>query len=532
MTVSGLVGAAFVIALAATPLSAVIAVAILRRYRHQVAALTGQRAIERRPRAWPERRPGGGGARWIRGRPAPLEIVSRRAARRCLAIHLLPALVVSGGSAVVVLRTSVFVGTEPTPEFVATLILLILAFGCPVLVVARALLIPSRRVYVGAIVALLVGVALLGMVAVGPDNWALILLGFVAPAVVPAAVVLLSAPTALRGVGWLFTPITLAVVFAFVLMLALIVVPQPPDGATAGAITATAIGSVLVTSAVVAAVWWAYRTRRIDDVTEHAVVLWFSQAPWLCMWATFEGTIGDIAVGLAPFAAFVVSVPLVQVCFQRPQRDAPRHLLLLRSFAGGRRSVSLLRDVSRSWRYLGAVVLIGGVDLAGETLEPDEAVDWFLGRVGRRVITDEEDAPARVAASDLRADPDGRHRVHDILCGPEAWHATFAAIIAQVAVVLIDLRGAADSQGGLAWEVDQLATSGVTNVVVLADKSTRSAWVAELESREPGQRGTYAPRGPVVVRPRNGAAGARQVLHALTRVADDADVVHPGRGSG
>ena len=154
-------------------------------------------------------------------------------------------------------------------------------------------------------------------------------------------------------------------------------------------------------------------------------------------------------------------------------RDRAVQLLLLRVFGARGRSQWLLRDLSVRWRHVGSVEMIAGTDLATETLQPHDVLDFLLRRLSRRFITGPQALRDRLAALDLRPDADGRFRVNEFRCHEDTWRPTLHALAGIADVVLIDLRGLAPDRAGVAYEINQLTALGLLDrVVALVDRST------------------------------------------------------------
>ncbi|HEX8487485.1 MAG TPA: hypothetical protein VF642_02990, partial [Propionibacteriaceae bacterium] len=143
------------------------------------------------------------------------------------------------------------------------------------------------------------------------------------------------------------------------------------------------------------------------------------------------------------------------------------------TFGSRQRSSRLLYDLTRQWRWLGSVELITGPDLASEILEPDEFLDFLLGRTERRFVRDPGALPRVLSELDLRTDRDGRFRVNELLCYSDTWQPAVAGLISAVDAVVMDLRGLTVGNAGVVRELELLvAQVPLSRVVALVDAST------------------------------------------------------------
>lgn len=177
---------------------------------------------------------------------------------------------------------------------------------------------------------------------------------------------------------------------------------------------------------------------------------------------------------LLPYLAYLA---VIRVGRRRAYRQAagqrPARLLLLRVFGARDRSERLLRQVSAYWPYVGSAELIAGTDLASETLEPHEFLDFILGALSRQFVTDDADLRRRVEQLDLRPDRDGRYRINEFFCHVDTWRQTLLALARGADAILVDLRQLTPQNQGVAYELDQLVRLGLLNqVVALVDQTT------------------------------------------------------------
>ena len=292
----------------------------------------------------------------------------------------------------------------------------------------------------------------------------------------PAAFVAATSARSVRGAAWLIAPALLLLGMAVLqlpLPLAHLVFSEPFDRYTVsfllGGLASLALIFVYGFGLVA-----AYRAKLFSDQALLIFQWWFVVAFWF-------------TIGLVPnhgwFAAFGMLPLLVMAIFlavvvrvRRPPAERPVRLLLLRTFGSRGRSTHLLRAITRQWRWIGSVELFAAPDIATETLEPDEFVDFMLGRLARRFINDQDSLDRRLRDLDLAPDGDGRYRVNEFLCHEDTWQSSVEAVVSQVAAILIDVRGFTAAKFGVVHEVRRLvALVDLRRVVALVDDSTDMA---------------------------------------------------------
>jgi hypothetical protein len=162
----------------------------------------------------------------------------------------------------------------------------------------------------------------------------------------------------------------------------------------------------------------------------------------------------------------------------------PRHLLLLRVFALGRRSELLFDKLRRHLLYSGSVVMIAGPDLVTTTVEPHEFMEFLSGRLSRQFVSDTAEIDRRIASLDTRRDPDNRYRVNEFFCRTDTWQAVMTRLAGVSDAVLMDLRSFAPNNQGCIFELGRLIDSvDLERVVFLVDRSTDRACLAETLRR-------------------------------------------------
>lgn len=203
-----------------------------------------------------------------------------------------------------------------------------------------------------------------------------------------------------------------------------------------------------------------YERKKISDesITIDAIWLLFAFVNSL-LFASSEKR-GDIWIftGLLAFLAFklVVWAGFRLLRSRATQtRETPR-LLLLRVFSLGKRSERLFAALTTHWRHVGSIELIAGPDLATDTLEPHEFLDFISGKLARRFIDGPRALEQRISEMDTKPDQDGRFRVNDFFCHDDTWQMVLSRLVVETDAVLMDLRGFSTGNKGCIHEVKEL----------------------------------------------------------------------------
>ncbi len=484
-----LIQVALLVAVVLTPVGGLVSWLLLGRFARRIATLTGQEM----------RRGGssndGSGRRPSRGatvrprRPPPAAERALRAARRNLALYTVGSGLFAIVAAVVYL-TSMSADIAVNRQSATLIVLLALCFGLPAVVAIPMVHRPKlggpwlwSGVWLSAVVLLLV-------FGQGPHHQSPIRLFaiVVTPVVVPVLIALLITRRSTRGVAWVLAPAVTTTIFAAVGLGGLGLSDRR------GLVAVIVSGAVVLGVAFSTGIWWAYRARRISDQGVAMTLVWFYTSVGLLYFVHFAHSDAWLLWTVVPLLLFVVVVAVGFRVVRDKRQNRPANLLVLRSFRHDRGNVRFLRELEMYWRYLGSILLIGGVDLAAETLEPDEMVDWARGRIADRIIADPDQVPARLAGVSLERDGDGRYRVHDLVCADGAWRATCRAVMEMVDVVVVDLRGlVVTAGGGLAWEIATLAEMPPRAIVLVTAPDTDTGVLAPLERA--GHRLTILPAG-------------------------------------
>lgn len=311
----------------------------------------------------------------------------------------------------------------------------------------------------------------------------------------PLIFVMATGRRSLRGAVWLVGPVLmmLGVVLSAAWLIAVFYLlagnPLDPFG---WALLGVGVGLLVASMVLVWAVGRLHQTKWLGDQTLLILQWWLVLALWWALLLSAAGPLGA-ALGTVPYVAFVV---LLLVALARRGTLVPRHallaghdlpggrdpdqqpvrLLLLRTFGAQERSSRLLQDLTRQWRWIGSVELITAPDLAGETLEPDEFLDFIRGRLRNRFVHDADGLDHRLAQLDLRPDRDGRYRVNELMCADTTWQLALERLAADTDVILIDLRGFTPQHPGVDHEIQRVvALQPLSQVVAIVDKSTDEA---------------------------------------------------------
>jgi hypothetical protein len=219
-----------------------------------------------------------------------------------------------------------------------------------------------------------------------------------------------------------------------------------------------------------------YEAKRTSDQMITFDAIWLLMSLLECSGLAWErGAFGWL--GLLAFGAYRLVVVQGMKPLERSARaQCNARLLLLRVFGAQRRSERLFDLFGARWRYRGSIQLIGGTDLATTTLEPHEFLDFLSGRLAQNFIHDRQDLESRLAALDLRPDPDGRFRVNEFFCDGGAWQMTVARLMGRSDLVLMDLRGFSARNEGCIFELQALIDSvPVERLILLIDGTTEFA---------------------------------------------------------
>lgn len=215
-----------------------------------------------------------------------------------------------------------------------------------------------------------------------------------------------------------------------------------------------------------------YRRRLISDQSLLVDSVWFLHGLFAAMFGSNRGLTIIVLAACVPFLVFKV---VSRLGFAITGREAgrPRNLLLLRVFALGDRSKELFRAIAMPWRHTGPVRLITGPDLATETIEPHEFLDFMGRKLARHFIDGADTLTNRLRDLESRRDFDGRYRVEELFCHDDTWTMALQALIREEHFVLMDLRGFSTKNKGCVFEVQELLnTVPLNRTLFVIDRTT------------------------------------------------------------
>lgn len=215
-------------------------------------------------------------------------------------------------------------------------------------------------------------------------------------------------------------------------------------------------------------------------------LLWLFQTIWIVGLGWGEN--GPIV--LMYFLSFVAYRSVLRRL--RPSGHAKEINLLLRVFGQRKSQTQLARGLLLDWRREGPVLLIGGADLATETLDPPE-LTAFLNRRLARIFIDTPEDLARAAAAGESRHGDGLFRMQDYYCRDNSWRPTVLTLMNRARRVLLDMRGFNPVNQGIQYEIDALAArvpaANITVVVEPDGIQPAQVLLAEAWARAGGSDG-------------------------------------------
>ena len=194
---------------------------------------------------------------------------------------------------------------------------------------------------------------------------------------------------------------------------------------------------------------------------------------------SLDGT--PTATGLLPFAGYAIT--LYTIAYSRYRTAAgrtPKRMLLLRVFHQEPIDSWLIDVLDDSWRRVGRIDLVVGVDLALRTLNALALESFLLGRVHRQFLKNEIEVRQRLSSLPEERAVDGRYPLNEIHCQPNTWRSTVIRLASAADVVLMDLRGFQRANTGARFELEQVIQRVLLpRIVVLADRTTDQRLLAE-----------------------------------------------------
>ena len=166
---------------------------------------------------------------------------------------------------------------------------------------------------------------------------------------------------------------------------------------------------------------------------------------------------------------------------RRRPADAPKRLLLLRSFGGPDERQDLLDDLRDTWRRVGAIDIIAATDVATRMLRPDMLAAYVLHRTGEQFLGSEEDAEKWLEEHRAGIEGDARYPENPAFCSDDAWKRAFLPLARRADVVLMDVRDFDTTHAGCVFELKTLrGEQRLSRVVFLANERTDRTAIARL----------------------------------------------------
>ncbi len=223
-----------------------------------------------------------------------------------------------------------------------------------------------------------------------------------------------------------------------------------------------------------------------------------------------SGNVQDRTTALWSMAGFWAGAVAFEITYRifdrlvRLRQDRSNSLVFLRVFGDRRRGRFLFTHVAPRWRGMGSITCIAAPDVSIHQLEPDIGFDILFGRLRQRFLTGD------------MADIVGRHINSDALgavfedhCFEDTWKAAMQSMLAQNAVVLMDLRGFSPRRQGCIFELGVLCDSIPMGVAVfLIDDTTDFKFLKSTLEQLWNTVGSHSPNANDVG---FGSAGQRQI---------------------
>ena len=245
-----------------------------------------------------------------------------------------------------------------------------------------------------------------------------------------------------------------------------------------------AVGFLLFAVVGWAALLWIgrrYQAKKISDESVTVDALWALFAIVHSMDLVFGHPLWSLG-GLLAFAAYKTVTRVGFALIGEGKDGSPKapSLLILRSFSIGSDSERLFNVLGLHWRRVGSIQMIAGIDLASQTMEPHEFLDFVSGRLSRRFIDGEESLDRRMGERDTVADRDRRFRVNEFFCYEDTWKLVLSRLVHESDVVVMDLRGFSRQNAGCVFELHELSRLvPLERVVFVVDRRTDEALLAE-----------------------------------------------------
>jgi hypothetical protein len=160
---------------------------------------------------------------------------------------------------------------------------------------------------------------------------------------------------------------------------------------------------------------------------------------------------------LLPFVASMVTLVLILMRQrQRRRGERPRRMLLLRVFGKQQPTNRLLDTLDDTWRHVGRVDAIAGLDLAMRTLGAFALSNALLGRVHQHFLRTTMEMEERLQLMSSALMLGGRYPLNELYCAPRMWRVVVERLVDGADVVLMDLRGFQALNTGASYELSLL----------------------------------------------------------------------------
>jgi hypothetical protein len=244
--------------------------------------------------------------------------------------------------------------------------------------------------------------------------------------------------------------------------------------------------SVALNAAFVLFVWYCFtwflslKARGwLPDEVLHFTFCWLALTALLPFYAQDTGSIRP----LLPLAAYSFTLFVLLARMRRALlREArpPRRMLLLRVFSRSTMRARLLDMLDDSWRRVGRIDLVVGVDLAVRTLSAAALENFLLGRVRRQFLHRGSHIDHRLARMPSDLALDGRYPLNELHCLPDVWQQVVTALADGADVVLMDLRGFQTTNRGVVYELSVIVSRvPLARIVILTDDESDDRTLTE-----------------------------------------------------
>ena len=212
----------------------------------------------------------------------------------------------------------------------------------------------------------------------------------------------------------------------------------------------------------------------------HCVFCWFALTWFTAVLAGYD--LPYSGGSLLPFALCIATL-LVTLAYERRHAGVgpAKRMLLLRVFGSARARTRLIDRLDESWRHVGSIDVIVGLDLALRTLGALALGNYLLGRVHSQFLTTSADVVERLPAAVSSPELDGRYPLRETYCAPDMWPSAVARLVPAADVVLMDLRGLQATNRGALYEVSLiLRRVPLARIVVLTDRATDESTLVQV----------------------------------------------------